>query len=168
MMPQLHRQMNKAIRRPHLAAERQWPTRLLRRAVWSSACLASIRLAMRGHSTHPGDVPKNITPVVVAKETQPEEELPYVLIPPNEFSWRSQTPIELSPQQWKLLSYCLENPRTEVQDIADHLWGDESSSDTSESSLDSLKSKLNSRLAEAAIPISLSRKTGYLICSVDG
>jgi hypothetical protein len=73
----------------------------------------------------------------------------------------------LTPQQWKLLSYCLKNRRVEVQDVADHLWG-EDSSDKSEKAIASAMSKLNSRLMEAKIPIALSRKAGYLTISIDG
>ncbi len=97
-----------------------------------------------------------------------ESDLPYSLIPPTQFSWKGAPPIDLPPQQWRLLSYSLGNRRALVQDVADHLWGDESSSDKSESAIDSLKSKLNSRLAEGQIPITLARKAGFLILSIDG
>jgi hypothetical protein len=105
---------------------------------------------------------------VESADDLPETELPYELIPPIAFSWKGQSPIELTPLQWKLLSYCLKNRRVDVQKVADHLWGSESSSEKSESAIDSAKSKLNTRLSEAAIPITLSRKAGWVICSIEG
>ncbi len=97
-----------------------------------------------------------------------EQDLPYSLIPPNQFQWRDGPPVELTPQQWRLLSYCLDNRRVTVQEVADHLWNDGTASDKTEAAIDSLKSKLNTRLAEADIPVSVARKAGFLVLAIDG
>jgi hypothetical protein len=98
----------------------------------------------------------------------PQQEQPYSLIPPTLFQWKHGPPVELTPQQWRLLSYCLDNRRAMVQEVADHLWNDGTASDKTEAAIDSLKSKLNTRLAEADIPVSVSRKAGFLVLAIDG
>ena len=108
-------------------------------------------------------------PPVGNNEPQPlEQEQPYSLLPPTLFQWRHEPPVELTPQQWRLLSYCLDNRRAPVQEVADHLWNDGTASDKTEAAIDSLKSKLNTRLAEADIPVSVSRKAGFLLLAIDG
>ena len=94
-------------------------------------------------------------------------ESPYTITPPNLFQWKDFEPVELPPLLFRLLAYLLNNRRAEVEDVTDAVWGDKDS-DTEDSAIASAKSKLTTKLTEADIPISIAKKAGYIVLSIDG
>jgi hypothetical protein len=88
----------------------------------------------------------------------------FKICPPSEFQWKGQSPISLPPIQWKLLNYLLNHERSEVETVIADVWGHDT--DVSDGTLRSTASKLNGRLVEGNIPISVHCKAGFVTLSI--
>lgn len=91
------------------------------------------------------------------------------LEPPNLLFWRALAPIELAPRHRQVLSKLSESEtgRMRIQDLADSVW-QRNASELKDKTIAGTVSKLNSRLAEENIPISIEIKKGYVTLSVLG
>jgi hypothetical protein len=123
-----------------------------------------------GHGMAAGSGTENVQPEAEPAEAadgtdMTNEVLPVdqrlLLIPPNKCQWGNCEAIDVPPQSWQLLSYLVDHRTAKTQDVADAVWG-EQSSDLADKTINSALSRLNTRLAAANIPVSASMKAGFI------
>lgn len=84
---------------------------------------------------------------------------------PNLFRWGGRE-FQLPPIPWRLLEYLFHRQRAQEDDVAEHVWDTEAGR-VSQSAIKSAINDLNKRLAEQNIPVTVSRKGGYIILKID-
>jgi hypothetical protein len=90
-----------------------------------------------------------------------EREKPDGPHPPNEFSWKGRR-AELQPIPWKLVNFLwhAEKQTAEIETVVEAVWGNDSQ--RGDSALKSAINRANNTLLEKEIPITVSKKSGYV------
>jgi len=101
-------------------------------------------------------------PAADAKQEPPHP--PYTFEPPDRFQY-GENDVTLTPTLYKLLEFLLEHRKARLQDVIKAVWGHDSR--RSPSTVKSAASDLNRRLAEAGIPVTVSKVGDYFRLSID-
>lgn len=99
-----------------------------------------------------------------AANPAPEEDKPYRLEQPHRFVWRGRRPVDFPPIPYLLLVYLLEHPEATEKEVMKSVWGDRR---TETGTVRTAVYEVTSRLADAGIPITISRKSGGIYLTFD-